>query len=69
MKLYHKDATGCSWGGENFEPDEDGAFDIPEEAVVDLVAHGFTTDPAVEPDEAPAKVTGRRAKKATEPAE
>lgn len=42
MKLYHKDATSCSWGGETFEA-QDGAFEVPEQAAADLLAHGFTT--------------------------
>jgi hypothetical protein len=69
MKLYHENATGCSYDGVNYDPDVTGAFDVPEEAVADLASHGFTTDPGTEAAEAPAKVTGRKAKaaKATDP--
>jgi hypothetical protein len=47
-KLYHKDATGCSWNGETFERQEDGSFEVPNEAAADLAIHGFTaTAPVV----------------------
>jgi hypothetical protein len=69
MKLYHDNATGCAWNGESYKPDETGAFDVPEEAVLDLLSHGFTTDPGTEPEAAPVKATGRKTKaaKATDP--
>jgi hypothetical protein len=61
MKLYSKDATGCSWNGESYEPDADGAVDVPEAAAADLACHGFTTDaPAKAEQEAP--LTGNPAK-------
>jgi predicted nucleic acid-binding Zn-ribbon protein len=44
MKLYHHDATSCNWDGETYEPGEDGAFEVPAEAVAALASHGFTTD-------------------------
>jgi hypothetical protein len=61
MKVYCKGATGCSWNGESFEADADGACDVPAEAAVDLAAHGFSTEPpAVEQVAAP--LTGNPAK-------
>ena len=52
-KLYHSDATSVSWGGKTYSIDEHGAFDVPDEAVPDLLAHGLTpTAPAApDPDE------------------
>jgi hypothetical protein len=64
MKLYHKDGGGCSWGGETFTPDADGAVDVPNEAIADLASHGFTTTapaPAVVAESAPTP-TGNPAK-------
>jgi hypothetical protein len=43
MKLYHEDATGCSYDGASYERDATGAFDVPDEAAVVLLAHGFST--------------------------
>jgi hypothetical protein len=34
-------ASSCSWGGQTFEPDEDGAVTVPVEAMADLGHHGF----------------------------
>src|SRR6266568_989105 len=45
MKLFHRDATGCSAGGKSFPKGEDGSFEVPAEAVAELQAHGFVTDP------------------------
>lgn len=41
-KLFHADATSCSFDGASFEREEDGSFDVPEEAVETLLSHGFT---------------------------
>ncbi len=46
-KLYHRDATSCSFAGESYDKGKDGAFDVPAEAVVDLLHHGFVTDRAL----------------------
>ena len=54
-KLFHRDATSCSFDGESYEKAEDGSFEVPDRAVAELVAHGFVTDPrllAVGPDAA-----------------
>lgn len=50
-KLTHPNATGCSWGGVAFEQAEDGTIEVPDEAIADLAAHGFTLAPAAEPTE------------------
>jgi hypothetical protein len=34
-------ASSCSWGGQTFDPDEDGAVTVPVEAMADLGHHGF----------------------------
>jgi hypothetical protein len=34
-------ASSCSWGGQSFEPDADGAVTVPVEALADLVNHNF----------------------------
>jgi hypothetical protein len=44
-KLFHKDATGCSFGGKEYRRAKDGSFDVPAEAVAGLLDHGFTTAP------------------------
>lgn len=44
-KLYHRDATSCSFDGRSYDADEDGVFDVPAEAVAPLIDHGFVTDP------------------------
>lgn len=46
-KIFHADATSCSFAGVSFERDGDGSFDVPEEAVGELLSHGFT--PTKEP--------------------
>lgn len=62
FKVFHKDATGCSFGGENYEPDDTGAFNVPVEAIPVLKCMGFTTE-APEADAAPAvTLTGNPAK-------
>ena len=33
--------AGCSWGGQNFEPDADGVFNVPIGSMDDLAPHGF----------------------------
>ncbi len=33
--------TNCSWGRENFEANEQGLFRVPQEAISDLLPHGF----------------------------
>ena len=43
MKVFHADATGCSFDGVNYEPDATGAFDVPQEALPALHCMGFTT--------------------------
>src|SRR5580700_11091146 len=61
MKLYHKDAASCSWNGETFEVDADGAVDVPEAAVADLACHGFGSVPPAKPEQ-PATLIGNPAK-------
>lgn len=51
VRVSHGYATGCSWGGEAFEPQKDGTFLVPVAAVADLASHGFTI---VEASQAPA---------------
>lgn len=45
--------TSLSWGGQRFDPDERGVFDVPEEAIPHLVAHGLVAGdpPAAEPED------------------
>ena len=47
LKLYHPSCTSCSFDGVQYDADEDGAFEVPPEAVAALVEHGFTGAPAV----------------------
>ena len=50
-KLYFPDgATSISWGGQTFEADSTGAFEVPAEAVADLLPHGLTTRPVTADD-------------------
>jgi len=44
---------GCSFGGEEYLVDESGAVDVPDDAVADLVGHGFTgyIEQEIVPDE------------------
>ena len=44
-RLYHRDATSCSFAGKTYEKGKDGAFEVPEVAVAALLDHGFVTDP------------------------
>lgn len=37
-----KGAKSCSWNGQEFEV-EDGLVVVPNEAVLDLIPHGYTT--------------------------
>lgn len=37
--------TGASFNGESFKVDAKGFVNVPDEAVADLFAHGFTTVP------------------------
>jgi hypothetical protein len=34
-------ATSCSWGGQTFDVDENGTVKVPQEAVGDMIGHGF----------------------------
>lgn len=43
-----ENSTGCSFDGKNYETDKEGNVDVPDEAVADLLAHGFKPVPAVE---------------------
>jgi len=54
---------GCSFEGEEYQADEMGTVDVPDEAVATLSAHGFTgyTDPVVVPDEAVGEYTIKHA--------
>jgi len=62
MNVFHADATGCSFDGVSYEPDENGAFDVPQEAIPALQCMGFTTE-APKVDTAPVTVlTGNPAK-------
>jgi hypothetical protein len=62
VTVYHPDATGVSFQGENFERQADGSFEVPDEAVADLCAgHGFTTTPPTPAEPAPAPLTGHPA--------
>ena len=41
-KMFANDnQTSVSWGGKVFEADEKGVFEVPEEAVTDLMGHGL----------------------------
>jgi multidrug resistance efflux pump len=44
MKIFHLNASSCSFAGETFDREKDGSFDVPAEAAVELVHHGFVTD-------------------------
>jgi hypothetical protein len=37
-----KGASGCSFNGTEYECDKRGIVDVPDEAVAELVPHGFT---------------------------
>ena len=39
--------SGCSFAGENFKPSRKGFVTVPEEAVAELIPHGFVVDGAV----------------------
>jgi hypothetical protein len=39
--IYKSGPAACSWGGQRFEPDADGAVTVPVEAMADLGNHGF----------------------------
>jgi hypothetical protein len=43
MAKMHSESghTSVSWGGEVFDADEHGEFDVPDEAIPDLVPHGL----------------------------
>lgn len=43
MHFYHPQnaATAISWQGQDFAPDANGVFDLPEEAAADLDAFGI----------------------------
>ncbi len=41
-KIYHPTVHAVSWRGTSFRPDTDGAFEVPAEAVADLLDHGFS---------------------------
>lgn len=36
-----KGVSGCSFGGAEYECSKRGIVDVPDEAVADLVSHGF----------------------------
>lgn len=54
-------ATGCGWMGESYEVDEDNKVTVPEEAVNDLMFHGYKPD-AEDAEEAVAKKSKRSRK-------
>lgn len=54
IKLFHKDSTGCSVEGVPYERGAGGAFEVQDEHVAALLAHGFTTVPPEAPAAAPA---------------
>jgi hypothetical protein len=55
VRMTHALASGCSWGGAEFHPDEDGVFVVPAGASADLAAHGFEMAP---PEHAKPKPSG-----------
>ena len=66
-------ASSCSWGGQTFAPDEDGAVTVPVEAMADLnQTHGFVPyNEALAPthEEAPAVAAAAPAKPPRQTAE
>jgi hypothetical protein len=44
VRLHHDTADGCSYGGDEYLADPNGDVLVPAEAVVELMAHGFTPD-------------------------
>ena len=46
-RLIHQAGTASAigWGGKSIEPGDDGVFDVPDEAVAELFAHGFVPEP------------------------
>lgn len=38
-------STGCSHDGKEYEVDKDGLVDVPDEAVADLLPHGYVPAP------------------------
>lgn len=57
-------ATSCGHQGVSYEVDEDGAVTVPEEAVADLMSHGY--EPIGETVEEVVVKKSRRNKKAEE---
>lgn len=45
VKVNHPCATGCSWGGQSYTPNEAGHFLVPIAAEADLASHGFERVP------------------------
>ena len=45
------DQTSVFWGGQVFEADERGLFDVPEKALTDLMSHGLVIGERVTTDE------------------
>lgn len=45
MKLWGQGIECVSWGGRQYAPGPDGAFDVPAGAVEDLLSHGLTRTP------------------------
>ena len=37
------DQTSVSWRGNQYDRDENGGFDVPDDAVSDMICHGLTT--------------------------
>lgn len=41
-----ENSTGCSFDGVEYDVDEKGFVEVPDEAVESLLSHGFTPAPA-----------------------
>jgi hypothetical protein len=48
VRMHHRTADACSYGGREYRVDENGYVLVPVEAAADLMAHGFVT---IQPEE------------------
>lgn len=60
-------ATSCGWAGESYDVDDDNTVTVPEEALSDLMSHGYKPAPdAVEEEVAEAIVAKKSKRKGKE---
>lgn len=69
-KIYAEHLNSVSWGGKEYRKAKDGSFDVPAEALEDLLPHGITTEaPKVSKPSAPAGDDDKAGDEATVKAE